>query len=78
MGIGPQLVGILSDLSQPMFGKDSLRYAMLVMSLLAFWSAFHFWRVSRTVKDDLATITHCGTSISADGDPTLKPVITRD
>jgi len=44
MGAGPQLVGILSDAFLPRFGADSLRYAMLVTSLLAPWAAFHFWR----------------------------------
>jgi predicted MFS family arabinose efflux permease len=52
-GIGPQLVGILSDVLAPTFGRNSLRYAMLIMSFVALWSAFHFWRVGRTVKDDL-------------------------
>jgi len=33
-GIGPQLVGILSDLFMPTMGKESLRYAMLAMSFI--------------------------------------------
>jgi predicted MFS family arabinose efflux permease len=53
-GLGPQIVGILSDRLMPVFGVDSLRYAMLCMSLVAFWVAYHFWKVSVTVKKDLA------------------------
>lgn len=53
-GIGPQLVGILSDVFRPVVGEDSLRYAMLGMSFIALWAAYHFWRVSRTIKQDLA------------------------
>lgn len=54
MGCGPQIVGILSDAFAPTFGTDSLRYAMILMSLLAAWSGYHFWQVGRTVKEDLA------------------------
>jgi predicted MFS family arabinose efflux permease len=54
MGLGPQLVGILSDQLLPNYGTDSLRYAMLIMSLVALWAAYHFWRVGLTVRDDLA------------------------
>jgi len=55
MGLGPQLVGLISDALKPALGVDSLRYALLLMSLLALWSAYHFWRVGSTVKDDLQT-----------------------
>lgn len=53
MGGGPQIVGILSDSWAPIFGSDSLRYAMLTMSLPALWSAWHFWRAGETVEQDL-------------------------
>jgi MFS family permease len=56
MGIGPQLVGILSDLLEPALGNDSLRYAMLTMSLAALWAAYEFWRISRTIKEDLLAV----------------------
>ena len=55
MGVGPQLVGILSDAFTPRFGADSLRYAMLVTSWLALWAAYHFWRSAATVSQDLAS-----------------------
>jgi MFS family permease len=58
MGIGPQLVGIFSDLLAPVLGGDSLRYAMLLMSLAALFAAFHFWRVGRTVMEDLSAHSH--------------------
>jgi len=56
MGIGPQVVGILSDLLAPALGSDSLRYAMLAMSFVAFWAAFHCWRAGRTLKEDLTAL----------------------
>jgi MFS family permease len=56
MGLGPQVVGALSDRLMPVVGGDSLRYAMCTLSLVALWSAFHFWQVGRTVREDLAVI----------------------
>lgn len=58
MGVGSEAVGVLSDLLRPLLGKDSLRYAMIAVSLVALWSAYHFWRVARTVKEDLEAILH--------------------
>ncbi len=53
MGAGPQLVGLSSDLLMPMAGKDSLRYAMLMLSLVALWASYHFWRAGQSVAQDL-------------------------
>lgn len=53
MGIGPQSIGILSDVLRPDYGVDSLRYAMFVVVLLMIWAAYHFWQVSRAVTRDL-------------------------
>ena len=52
-GIGPQVVGILSDAFKPRLGADSLRYAMLCMSFVALWAGYHFMRVGRTIRGDL-------------------------
>jgi len=52
------VVGILSDLLMPLLGTDSLRYAMLIMSFVALWAGYHFWRVGRTVREDLAMVTN--------------------
>jgi MFS family permease len=60
MGVGPQSVGILSDLLMPVFGSDSLRYAMLAVSLVTLWSAYHFWQVGKTVHDDLEAVAALG------------------
>src|SRR5262249_8956305 len=56
LGVGPQVVGAVSDLLKPSLGRDSLRYAMLIMSLVAFWAAYYFWQVGRTVERDLAAV----------------------
>ena len=54
MGIGPQLVGLLSDAFMPRFGSDSLRYALLLMSFVGLWAAYYFWKVARSIEEDLA------------------------
>jgi predicted MFS family arabinose efflux permease len=54
MGLGAQAVGLTSDALMQMLGQDSLRYAMLIISFVALWSAYHFWRAGRSVAADLA------------------------
>ncbi len=56
LGLGPQLVGLLSDHLHERFGNDSLRYAMLVVSLMAVGAAGFFWKVAHTVRHDLASV----------------------
>jgi MFS family permease len=57
MGLGPQIVGILSDLLNPTLGRDALRYAMLVVSFVALWGACHFWIAGQTIQEDLGYTT---------------------
>lgn len=54
MGLGPQIVGAASDLLVPVVQARSLPYAMLIMSILAPWAAYHFWQVGTSVEEDLA------------------------
>ena len=56
MGLGPLVVGLISDLLQPIYGTNSLRFALLSVmpiNLLAVWL---FWRASNVILPD---ITHC-------------------
>jgi MFS family permease len=55
MGLGPQFVGLLSDLLAPRFGAESIRWSLLVtISAGALWSAVHYFRAARTLREDLA------------------------
>jgi predicted MFS family arabinose efflux permease len=56
MGAGPQIVGLLSDQFLQIFGTDSLRYAMLVTSIISLWAACHFWHVGKSVREDLSAV----------------------
>jgi predicted MFS family arabinose efflux permease len=42
LGLGPWFVGFVSDLLGPMFGTDSLRYALMGTSLINVWAGIHF------------------------------------
>jgi predicted MFS family arabinose efflux permease len=55
-GLGPTVVGILSDRLNPSFGVDALRYAMIITLVVgSLWAAFHFVMASRTLRADLRT-----------------------
>ncbi len=54
LGLGPQAVGIMSDLLRPAYGDDSLRYAMLLVSMFYVWGAYHFVLAAKTLREDLA------------------------
>ena len=47
-GLGPGLIGLLSD---RLGGGTQLRYAMAAILLLAFWSAWHFFKAARSLKN---------------------------
>ncbi len=54
LGLGPQAVGILSDLLYGEFGVESLRYAMLsTVVIFAAWSVVHYALAARTLPADL-------------------------
>ncbi len=54
LGLGPQVMGIISDQLQPALKEESLRYAMLIGSMTYLWAALHFYLASRTLRADLA------------------------
>jgi MFS family permease len=56
MGLGPQVVGFLSDELAPSFGADALRIAMLAVSAIALWSSYHFWRAGEAIREDLLSV----------------------
>jgi predicted MFS family arabinose efflux permease len=53
MGIGPWLAGFISDMLAPTYGKDSLRYALLILTFLNIWAAAHYWLAGRYFEGDL-------------------------
>ena len=53
LGFGPQSVGIVSDLLNSEYGKDSLRYSLLIFAFLKLWCAFHYYMAGKYLKEDL-------------------------
>ncbi len=55
LGLGPLLIGWTSDLLEPTFGVESIRYAMLyVIPAVSVWSTAHYLIAAKYVRDDLA------------------------
>ena len=54
LGLGPQVIGMVSDALAPATGADSLRYALLAVALPASaWAAVHFALGARTLARDI-------------------------
>lgn len=54
LGMGPWVIGALSDLLRPQFGEESLRMAMLFSLVLVIPVALLFYAASRHYRHDLA------------------------
>lgn len=50
LGLGPVVVGALSDLLAPSYGIESLRYALMAATCLPIWAATHFWLAARSSR----------------------------
>jgi hypothetical protein len=49
MGLGPLLVGVLSDLLTPYYGDDALSVALAYFTLVGIWGSLHFWLCGRAL-----------------------------
>jgi len=49
MGLGPLLVGVLSDFLSPRYGEDALSVALAYFTLVGLWGALHFWLCGRAL-----------------------------
>ncbi|MGE0664923.1 MAG: spinster family MFS transporter [Sphingomonadales bacterium] len=58
-GFGPFLVGLLSDLLEPSLGRESLRYAMMALTVPIVLSGIFYYLASRRLPRDLAE-AHAG------------------
>ena len=53
LGFGPQAVGILSDILRADYGKESLRYSLMILTTLKLWCAYHYYLAGKYLKNDL-------------------------
>jgi MFS family permease len=58
LGVGPFVVGDLSVRFEPELGVDSLRYALVVVSLVPILASLILMRASKTLRADLAGAGH--------------------
>lgn len=49
LGLGPLLVGLLSDLLTPEHGEDALSVALAFFTLVGLWGSLHFWLCGRAL-----------------------------
>jgi MFS family permease len=55
-GLGPLVVGALSDAWRQTLGDESLRYALLATCPGFLWCAWHLWRAAQYVLTDIARV----------------------
>lgn len=55
-GLGPLALGVLSDLLNPTFGQESLRYALALFCPGGLWVAVHYWKAANTIEDDIRLV----------------------
>ena len=63
--IAPTAVGWISDtLAGPLGSNaESLRYALMALSLTGFWAAYHYWTAVRTFAADDARVQMVGAAV---------------
>jgi MFS family permease len=64
IGMGPMLTGVISDalrdsmvatgMELELARADGLKYALCIMSMANVWSAFHYFRAAKTLREDIA------------------------
>lgn len=64
MGLGPQVVGVMSDILNPYWGIDALRVAMTLAVLINLAAAYYCWHAGKFIKQDLASVQR-GESVSS-------------
>ena len=53
LGLGPLMIGGLSDYFSADYGARALPYAMVTSTLLAIWASLHLWLAARTLRADI-------------------------
>ena len=53
LGLGPFLFGVLSDMLQPVYGQESVRWVLYGAAWLGLIPAFFFWRASLRLTNEL-------------------------
>jgi len=47
---------VVSDLLAPMFGQESLRYALVLFSPGFLWPAYYYWKAANSIEGDIRRV----------------------
>lgn len=54
LGLGPVAAGYLSDVLRPEYGEESIRYSLLILSVIGgSWATLHYYLAAKTLRGDL-------------------------
>lgn len=56
LGFGPLTVGLVSDILEPTYGVESLRWALFGTSFIGVWAAVHYYWAGQTYEADIAKL----------------------
>jgi predicted MFS family arabinose efflux permease len=56
LGIGPQVIGLASDMLREIYGVDSLRYTLVLIAGVSLWAAAHYAIASKHLRSELAAV----------------------
>jgi predicted MFS family arabinose efflux permease len=56
LGVGPSLVGAISDYLAPTMGANSLRYGLAAVGSVNALAAYHYFRGSKTYREDIEAV----------------------
>jgi MFS family permease len=58
LGLGPLIVGMISDHLKPTIGDaQGLRYGLVAVGIVNLWAAYHYYCAAKTVREDLIRAT---------------------
>jgi predicted MFS family arabinose efflux permease len=58
LAMGPLITGALSDALVPRFAEESMRYSLLIVTLVILpWAVWHYYRAGKWIDSDLARAT---------------------
>jgi hypothetical protein len=56
LGLGPQVIGLLSDWLRPEYGDESLRHALMIGSVVYVWAGIHYLLGAKYLQADLHAV----------------------
>jgi predicted MFS family arabinose efflux permease len=56
LGLGPLLVGMLNDYFEPQYGREAIRYSLLIVGSMGGLASILFWEASRTLREELQDV----------------------